>query len=342
MKQKFSHWILFAALCLIAFAAAGEEYSKKFNQSWPAAGIETLSISNKFGEVRVNNDGGPNITIDVVVTAEGSESKARRILDDITVSFRKDGNTAYAETKIEDGFRSGNFTINYTVNMPSEKNLKLSNKYGNAVISKLTGNGDFVIAYGNITANSLEGPSTKLNLSYGKADIQTLAKAEVLVAYSKMVLGNGTTLKMDTKYSGFTMEKLESLWLESKYDNFTIGEIDGMEGNSKYTSYKINRLNKKLKLVSGYGTIKVDQIPADFDLLEVRSSYAQVSLGIEEGAGYQVDASCSYCEIAYPKEKFKGNRMVENTSQRLDGKVGAGSPGRVFVESRYGNIKLIK
>jgi hypothetical protein len=130
--------------------------------------------------------------------------------------------------------------------------------------------------------------------------------------------------------------------LDSKYDNFAIGEITALEGISKYTSYKVGKLTKKLKLESGYGSVKVDQIPAGFESLEVKSSYAQVTLGIEESAGYEVEASCNYCDIQYPSEKFKGNRMKENTSQSISGKVGSGTPGRVVVESRYGNIKLVR
>ena len=200
MKQKFSMWIIFTAVWIISFSAAGEEYSKKFSQSWPASGIETLNISNKFGEVRVNNEGGTNITVEVVVSAEGSESKAQRILEDISVGFRKEGTTAYAETQIREGFKSNSrFTIDYKVNVPSDKNLVISNKYGSTVINKVTGNAELNIAYGNLTANSLTGPSTKLDLAYGNADVQSLAKAEVIIAYSKMILGTGTALKMDSK-----------------------------------------------------------------------------------------------------------------------------------------------
>lgn len=343
MKRKFSYFILLLAAWMISASAAGEEFTKKFNQSWPAAGVETLSISNKFGEVKVNNDGGSTITIEVVVTAEGSEKKAKEILDDISVSFGKEGNTATAVTKIEEGFRSnGHFSIDYTVNVPAEKNLVIRNKYGNTVLNKVTGTGNFDIAYGNLSANSLTGSSTKLELAYGKADVQSLSAAEVNIAYSKLFLGTGTSIKLDSKYSGFNVEKMEDLWINSKYDNFSIGEINKLEGAGKYTSFKIARLNKKLKLDSGYGSVKVDMIPSGFDQLEVRSSYAQVSLGIEDNAGYEVEAKCSYCEISYPQDKFKGNRIKENTSQSISGKIASGAPGKVSVVSQYGNIKLTK
>jgi hypothetical protein len=343
MKQKFNFFIILLAAWLISSSAAGEEFTKKFNQSWPAAGVETLSISNKFGEVKVNNDGVSTITVEVVVTAEGSERKAKEILDEISVSFGKDGNTATAVTKIAEGFRTnGSFSIDYTVNIPAEKNLVIQNKYGNTVLNKVTGTANLEIAYGNLTANSLTGSSTKLDLSYGKADVQAMSKAEVMVAYSKLFLGSGTTLKLDSKYSGFNAEKLEDLWVSSKYDSFSIGEINLLEGTSKYTNYKIAHLNKKLKLETGYGTVRVEQIPAGFELLDVRSSYGQISLGIDENAGYEIDAKCDYCDISYPKDKFKGNRISENTSQSVSGKVASGSPGRINVVSRYGNIKLTK
>jgi hypothetical protein len=343
MKQKFNTLIIFCAVCLVTLASAGEEHTRKYSQSWPAANVETLSISNKFGEVKVNNDGGNTITVDVVVTAEGSEERAERILKDISVNFSHDGKTAVAETRIADGFRSnGRFTIDYTVNVPSEKNLVIRNKYGNVFVNKMTGNTNIEIAYGNLTANSLTGPFTHLDVAYGKADVQSMAKAEVDISYSKFFLNSGTALKLESKYSGLNADKLEDLQVESKYDSFSLGEINNLEGNSKYTNYKIARLNKKLKIESGYGTIKIDQIPAGFEWLEVHSSYAQVSLGIAEDAGYQLDAGCDYCDISYPHDKFKGNRMVENNKQNLKGKIASGSPGVVTVVSRYGNIRLTK
>jgi hypothetical protein len=343
MKQKFNFIIVLLAVWVISSSATAEEFTKKFNQSWPASSVETLSISNKFGEVKVNSEGGSSITIDVVVTAEGSERKAKEILDDITVTFGKDGNTATAVTKIEEGFRSnGNFSIDYTVNIPAEKNLVIRNKYGNTVVNKVSGNGDFDIAYGNLKANSLTGTSVKLDLSYGKADIQTISDADIILSYSKLFLGSGNSLKLDSKYSGFNNEKLESLMVTSKYDSFNMGVINSLEGNSKYTNYKIGRLNKKLKLDTGYGTVRVEQIPAGFDLLEVHSGYGQISLGIDDNAGYEMDADCSYCEISYPKDKFKGNRISENTSQSVNGKIASGTPGKVVVVSKYGNIKLVK
>ena len=42
----------------------------------------------------------------------------------------------------------------------------------------------------------------------------------------------------------------------------------------------------------------------------------------------------------WQQERFKGNRMKENTSYELKGKVGTAGGGNVIINSRYGEIKL--
>ncbi len=343
MKQKFNLIVILLTVLTLSLYAKGEENSRKFSKSWPVGSVETLRINNKFGEVKINNGGGNSVTVEVVVTAEGSANQINKILDEIAVEFGSEGSTATAETHIEEGKRSGSkFSVDYTVNIPPQKNLDITNKFGNVVVSQLTGKGKFDIAFGNLTAAGLHGPETRLEVAYGKADIQSMSKAVVNLAFSKMVLVSGTDIDLDSKNSSVNADKLNELQLDSKFDSFDFGEINSMGGSSKFTNYKIEKLNKRLNLQSAYGTVKVESIPAGFENLEVNSSYAQISLGIDETAGYEVNARCDFCDIDYPKDKFKGNRMQENTSQQVQGKVSSGIPGKVVVTSKYGNIRLTK
>ena len=70
---------LFAALIVLSFLSAGlvnaEEKTKEFHESWPVSEVSTLQISNKFGEIKINNDGGSEVTIDVKVTVEAANEK---------------------------------------------------------------------------------------------------------------------------------------------------------------------------------------------------------------------------------------------------------------------------
>lgn len=343
MKRKFNLLVFFLSVFIAFGSANGQENNRKFSMSWPAKDVETLSITNKFGEVKINNTGGDEVTVDVVVTVEGTEARVKNTLDNITVSFNKSGGTASAETHFDTDFKTkGRFTINYSVNVPSEKNLVIHNKFGNTFVDKLTGKGEFDISFGDLTANQITGPTSSLAIAYGKADIGTLAEATVSLSYSKMYLDEGAKMMLDSKYSTLTVDRLGSIHLESQYDTFNFGELDNLEGQSKFTNFKTAVLGKKLKLDSAYGTVKIENIPAGFESLEVNSSYGQVSLGISESAAYQINASCDFCSISYPQDKFNGSRIKENNKQTIDGKVSSGTPGTVKVTSRYGNIKLTR
>ena len=346
MKQKFRLFLIVLAATVLSVAVTAQESTRKFSKSWPAGEVETLEIINKFGQVKVSDNGSTQVTIEVTVTAEGSESRARAVLDEITVSFGTLGRKATAETKFASGFKSrSNFSIDYVVNIPANKNLNINNKFGNVVVQNLTGRGAFDISYGNLTAGRMEGIGTDgfvLKLEYGKADIELLKEPRVYMAYAKLFLKSAENMVLESKYSTMESERINAIRIDSRYDTFNFGSVSVVEGDSKFTNYRIGTVEKRLRLVSGYGAVRVDHIPAEFEYIDINNSYAQISLGIDPSAEYQVKATCEFCNIDFPQANFTGNRMKENTRQTMDGKISGGNKGRISVVSKYGNIRLVK
>ena len=346
MKRKFKFFagIAFMLAATIGMQAFGQEKSKEYHESWPAGSVETLEISNKFGEVKVTNKGGNDVTVDVVVTVEApNEKRADDLLGQINVSFSKTGNTVLAETHISRDFKSRQrFSIDYEVNIPSDKNLNITNKYGNTFVNVLNASGKFDIQYGNFTANELNTPSSgsvNLNLAYGKSDVETANDIIVTVQYSNMNFGQLKDLNLNSKYAVINLDKAGSVVSESKYDTFNFGEAESLSANTKYTQIRVDKLSSSLKVDAGYGGIKVGEVDSGFESISITNSYGQISLGLGS-ASYSLDASCDYCGISYPESNFSGDRIRENHSQHVKGKVGAGGGGTVYVKSRYGQIKL--
>ncbi len=346
MKPKVRALTALLIICiLIAGATArAEEKTKKYSEAWPVNSVGTLEINNRFGEVRVTDKGGRNITIDVVVTVEASSEKnAQDLLGQIDISFGKTGNTVTAETHISKGFSSRRrFSIDYEVNIPPDKNLTVINKYGNTFINELNANGSFDIQYGNITINAMNTPengSAKLSLAYGKSDIQRANNINVTVQYSNMNFGTLNELRLNSKYTVISIERVGSVTAESKYDTFNFKNVRSLNADTKYTNIKMEELAENLNLTAGYGGIKVGKVNTEFNNLSITSSYGHVILGLGN-ASYAIDASCNYCGISYPESNFSGDRRNENNTRTLQGKVGNGSGGRIYIKSRYGEIKL--
>ncbi len=346
MKSKCKFFVLFFVLGILStgLKAAGEEKTKELHQGWTVNSIQTLEVSNKFGEIKINNFGGDSVTIDVVVTVEApNEKRADELLELINVDFGKSGNTARAETKISNDFKSRQkFSIDYTINIPSDKNLNISNKYGNTIVNKLDADGYFNIQYGNLTANQLNAPPSgnmNLNLAYGKADIGSTNDMDIEVKYSTINVGGTGNLKIESKYSVLNIEESKVVNIESKYDTFEFEEVGTLSATTKYSHFKIEELKKKLKIEAGYGGISIDEVSDDFESISIENSYGQIKLGLDE-ASYSLDASCDYCGISYPEENFTGNRIKENNTQTVKGNVGTDGHGTVYIRSRYGEIKL--
>ncbi|QGY42910.1 hypothetical protein GM418_04335 [Maribellus comscasis] len=347
MKSKFKFFTILFALGIFStgLKAFAEEKTKEYHQAWTVNSVQTMEISNKYGEIKINSFGGDSITIDVVITVEApNEKRANELLEQINIDFGKSGSTASAVTELDNNFKSRQkFSIDYRVNIPSDKNLKVANKYGNTIVNELNADGDFNIQYGNFTANQLNAPVSggdmNLNLAYGKADIGSSNDMGIEVKYSTINLGGAGNLKVESKYSVLNVEESKVVNIESKYDTFEFEEIEALSATTKYSHFKIEELKKRLKIEAGYGGISVDEIADDFESISIENSYGQIKLGLDE-ASYSLDASCDYCGISYPEDDFVGNRMKENHSQTVKGKVGSGGSGTVYIRSRYGEIKL--
>ena len=111
-----------------------------------------------------------------------------------------------------------------------------------------------------------------------------------------------------------------------------------MSAESKYTSYKIGLVTESFSLETGYGSVRIDKVDPKFKEIEVTNSYGGINIGLGN-LNYKLKADCDYCDIAYPENRFKGNKSKESHKLSIDGSVGTGG-GNVSIISRYGGIKL--
>lgn len=345
MKSKFNLSLALLLFSTLLVNAGGAEFSKQYRKGWPKSGITGLQITNKFGEVKVNNNGGDSITIKVLITINNaSESRAKELMEKIHISLQKTGNLVIGETQIEENFKGNNsFSIDYQVNTPKDRDLTIVNKYGNVVINELEAKGSFDVSYGSMTAGKMKSPAgnpIKISLGYGKATLETVNDANMEIKYSKLYADEIGQLILDSRYSTLNLGKTSNLTLDSKYDGINIDEIGKLKSISKYTNYKIGTLTESLDLDTGYGSVKIDKVGSKFDRIQINSSYGGIKIGLNE-LGYKLKADCSYCDVNYPTDRYRGNKIRENTKFSLDGTVGTGG-GIVLIESRYGEVKLIE
>ena len=342
------------SLFLISSTISADEVTKEFHKEY-TAGTKTLEISNKYGDVVIQSWDKDQIVIDVKITVDMSnKDRAQSFLDKIDVQFSEGTNVISAKTVIEDNFNfsgwgdSKRFRIDYNIKMPVGTDLTLSNKYGNTDIDELHGLMDLDIKYGNITAGKLTRgnikPLSQLNLAYGKGTIDETGWLNLTERYvGSMEIAKSQAILLDSKYSKIMLGETSSMVGESKYDNIKIETIKNLVLQNGYTEVNIGELTKKLNYSGSYGSFSIDRIPAGFESLDVETHYMGVKLGIEESASYKLEAKVTYGGLKYDEDNFKNQRrIVENNSHEVSGTVGKDEnpSSRVNVLASYGNVKL--
>jgi hypothetical protein len=259
-----------------------------------------------------------------------------------------------AKTVIDDKFNfsgwgsgSRKFSIDYTVKMPVNTALTLSNRYGNTDIDELTGLLNLDIKYGDITAGKLTRgnvkPLSKLVLAYGKGSIDETGWLDLNLRYCGSTnIDKSQALLIDSRYSKLVIGETSSVVGVAKYDNLRIESINNLVLDNGYTEVNIGTLTKKLEYDGSYGSFSIDRIPVGFESLDVETHYMGVRLGIEEGANYNLDARVSYGGLKYNEDNFSAQRrIVENNSNEVSGTVGKdGTKATVKVLATYGTVRL--
>lgn len=357
MKQSDykSGMLLFISLFVVSFTLSAQEITKEFHKEYASGENTTLDISNRYGDVVIQSWDKDQIVIDVKVTVElPNKEKAGKLLSYIDVVFSENNNLISAKTVIDDKFNftgwgnSKKFSIDYTVKMPVGTDLTLANKYGNTDLDELHGLVNLDIRYGNLLAGKLTRgnvkPLSSLNLAYGKGTIDETGWLDLTIRYvGSMDITKSQALLLDSKYSKLSLGETSSVVGESKYDNIKIENINNLVLENGYTETNIGVLTKKLSYEGSYGSFSIDRVPAGFESIDIETRYMGVRLGIEESANYKLEAKVTYGGLKYNEDNFKNQRrIIENNTNEVAGIMGKEeSPSaKVTIEASYGSVKL--
>jgi hypothetical protein len=348
--------LLFLTLIFVSITLSAQEVTKEFHKEYTAGANTTLEINNKYGDIVIQSWDKDQIVIDVKVTVEmPNKEKAEKLLGYIDVQFNEGNNRISAKTVIDDkfnftgwGFNSKKFSIDYNIKMPAATALELSNRYGNTDIDQLSGLVDLDIKYGDLTAGKLTRgnvkPLSSLNLAYGKGSIDEAGWFDLNLRYvGNMEITSSKALLVDSRYSKLTLGETSSMVGDCKYDNIRIDKINNMVLENGYTTVNIGTLSKKLDYKGSYGSFTIDDIPEGFESIDVETHYMGVKLGIDGSANYKLDARVSYGGLSYDEDNFKNQRRnIENNSKEIQGVVGKEeSPSAtVKVVASYGSVRL--
>jgi hypothetical protein len=333
MKQHyFKQGLALILLTSVTAMLNAQTLKKDFHKEYQAGASTELTIENQFGTITVQEWDQNKIVIDVNVEVTADKQDiSQKLLDLIDVKFKEEGNKILAHTDMEskgsiDG-KNTKFNINYTVKCPKDLNLKIDHQFGDVSLGSLTGPVEVSLQFGSLSAVSLTGTETTIEVQFGKATINELKNASVEVQHCEMV-----------KIS--TCSKLD---LEAQFSEVSIGTVDDFDGELNNGQCIIEKLGGSLTAESNMGSLTVKDVAATFSSIEIEQNMGEVELSIDPKAGYKLSAEAEMGDIKVPSG-FKADKQQEEhipglKSSKVNGTYGDGKSS-IEVNVNMGSIKI--
>jgi len=338
---------MLTALFLLIFISAsqvhGEEYNKIISEKYDVKSGALLKIDNRFGDVVCNNWDKMTIEIEVIITVHSSsQEKANKVFDKIRVSLNGNDTKVEGVTSIDEMKGNNKFSVDYTINMPSDLNVDLSNKYGMLLVEEVDGSSKIDLKYGDLEIGRLSGTDNQVWAKYGNADIEYIKQGKVDVKYADLDIDGASSLEIDSKYNDISIDHIDHVVMNTGYDDINIDHIKTIEAEAKFSVFDIDHLEESLDIEMEYGGCQVDEVSKGFSSITVLAQYTGVEIGFEEGAGYQVSVDVSYSGFDYPSNASITKKKHSHTSALYEGYVGSNSnaSSKVMIKARHGGVEL--
>lgn len=336
--------------------------SRIYKKAFRVGDNPTLDVSNKYGNIHITHAGRDSVSIRVEVTASsGNESKLEGMMADVEISMTMTNQTVRAQTifgksvnTVLETFKGltkniinydSRIQIDYFIECPPSTIMRLSNSYGDVYIGEVTEELTLTLSNGSFDADAIK-KAVSVDMTFCKSDIGSVDKGRISVSFGELRIKKAGNVSVTARSSKVRLENAASIDLDSKRDVFNIGTVATVTGTTYFSDISTEKLTGELSLVTKYGNISFEDVGAEFSLIDINSSYADVDLSMDEKASYSLEIRHTNAFVSLPgvsPEPEKTEISAENKVFLTTGKTGP-SPekARIRIEAVKGEIRLLQ
>ncbi|HUS01239.1 MAG TPA: hypothetical protein VMY77_05910, partial [Chitinophagaceae bacterium] len=206
MKAKlFSVLSLFIGLTIV-FPAYSQEINndskhepkfkkqKSYSKSYGVSSSDRINLDNQFGEMKLITWEKNEVKVDASITAmSDDQADVQKLLDQITVTDEKSGNSVSFKTKFASDKESKTYDknkhvnqsmkINYTVYLPAGNPLNAKNQFGPMIVPDYRGEATLESQFGSLTTGKITN-AKNIKVGFGKASLGQINNGRIDIQYS--------------------------------------------------------------------------------------------------------------------------------------------------------------
>ena len=348
-------FLLFLVPCLANAnnVSKKHEKSRTIKKEFTVLKDATVSINNKYGDLKITTWNQNKVAIEVIITVKGNDlDNVVSKFEDIDVIFENAPNFVSAKTIFEKERRGWSFwksndkisyKINYIIKMPITNAVDLDNDYGSILLDNLTGDANINCDYGKISVGELSSNNNKINLDYcSTSTIGFVKNGDINIDYSKLGIEESENLRVNSDYSTVKIGTTQTVNFNSDYGSIAIDDAVNVAVNSDYTSISLGTLRKNLEIDTDYGAISIKRLMKGFENVNINGQYAGIRIAVDAAAVFDFEIDLQYAGFKGENDRMEFYKKIsKSTKKYYEGKFGTGSTtSKLKIRSQYGGVSL--
>jgi hypothetical protein len=350
---KLIYLVLLVPFALNASPIDKFKKSKRIQKSYEVNSDATLDVNNKYGDVTISSWDKKSISIEVIVEVSGNkEEDVNDRLQKIDVDFNGSRGKVSARSKIpsQDNKLLGFFTggsntsikINYSIKIPRNSAVDVSNDYGAIIIDKLQGPATISCDYGRLQIGQLLNTTNNLSFDYTEnSHIDYLKAGTIKADFSSFTVHGADELSFSGDYTTANLPELKELDYNSDFATIKIAGVHILNGRGDYSTVRVKELTDSAQINADYGTFYLENIAPGFTSIAIKSDFTTVKLGYNRSTGFKY-----FLNTEYGNQKL--DSYLNTTESRNDGSdaykegfhLDENTSSRIEVDTSFGSLSL--
>lgn len=349
---------LIALLALCVSINAQETLTKKIEKTFKLTNTGELHLDNKYGNVTIKGweENKATLTIDIKVTNKKKDN-AKTLLDRIEANIRTASNFVSVESEISEKntsffsryfnkvnpfeFDKGNVEINYTIYLPINAEIDVTNKFGDVIIDNWIGKLKANIEHGDLWIND-NVTNANIDMKFGKLRSKSITYGSINLKNGDIDIENSKDLLLTTSGVNIELGSVTDLEISSSKDEISIESVDNIKGALKFSNANINAVKEKISLTMDVSELRVSKITNTTPFVDINQESSEVHINITD-LSFAFKATLEEGLLRLPKSFSNIESNVIDKSKRIreiTGKYGKFSTGTFSFIGRKGAIVL--
>lgn len=364
MAMNYRTLLLMSMMLVAGLSLSGQQFSdsKTLRKSFAAGRNGVLDVTNKYGDIHIMHSVSDSITITVEITASSNTGdKIDAMMSDVDVNLTGSGETVRAATSFRKGitplFESlkgltknlinfdSRLKIDYRIECPPGTELRISNSYGDVYIGDETRVLALSLSNGNLDAAAV-GNAQMMELTFAKANVRSIGEGKLTLSFSELRTRETGRIKLASVSSKVWIDTYGTIDLDSKRDDLHLGTGEVITGTAYFSDIITDRLTGEVNISVKYGNISFENVDRSFRVIDIRSSYADIDMAMDEKSAYELEIRHASAFVSLPGITPVPERTEISTQEKLyqtRATVGSG-PDRsmVRIDATRGEIRLLQ